>query len=342
MAREPNGGKARPTLSAVMPVFDGRHYLVRSLPPLAAALGRDLLELLVIDDGSSDGSAELARSIGARVLESGGRLGPGAARNVGAQAALGDVLLFVDADVVMHADVPARVRDAFYASEGRDLVALFGSYDDDPPDRAFASQYMNLRHHFVHQRAPGDAATFWAGLGAVRRDAFLAVGGFDVARYARPSIEDIELGYRLRDAGGRIALDSAMQGTHLKRWRWRDVWHTDITCRALPWSRLLATRPPADAALNATPVERMRAIVAGLLALSVLAAVIRVVPAWLPLLAFAAAVLANARLAAFFARRRGPLFAGVAMAWHQLYYLYAGTCFAVASLERRRGRASAP
>lgn len=330
---------ARPTLSVVLPVFDGHHYLQRSLPPLAAALGRELLELIVVDDGSTDGSPELARSFGAQVLSSGGRLGPGAARNVGAKAARGDVLLFVDADVVAHADVPARVRDAFAAPGARDLVALFGSYDDDPPDPAWASQYMNLRHHFVHQRAPGEAATFWAGLGAVRRDAFLSAGGYDVARYRRPSIEDIELGYRLRDAGGRIRLDPSIQATHLKRWTWRDVWRTDVHCRALPWSRLLATRPPADAALNATPIERLRALCAGLVLLSLVAALLRLVPAWAPLATFALALAANAPLARFFARRRGPLFALAAMAWHQLYYLYAGSCFAIAALERRLGRA---
>src|SRR5205807_8681242 len=61
-------------------------------------------------------------------------------------------------------------------------------------------------------------STFWAGLGAVRRDAFEAVGGFDAERYLVPSVEDIDLGARLATTGHRIELDPAVQGTHLKAW----------------------------------------------------------------------------------------------------------------------------
>ena len=67
----------------------------------------------------------------------------------------------------------------------------------------FVSQYKNLFHHFVHQDASGTATSFWAGCGAIRRDIFLRLGGFNTA-YKRPSIEDIELGYRLTRAGHRI------------------------------------------------------------------------------------------------------------------------------------------
>ena len=81
------------------------------------------------------------------------------------------------------------------------------------------SQYRNLLHHFVHQEGNPEASTFWAGCGAVRRAAFDAVAGYDEARFRRPSIEDIELGYRLRRAGYRIRLDRDLQCTHLKRWR---------------------------------------------------------------------------------------------------------------------------
>jgi glycosyltransferase involved in cell wall biosynthesis len=331
----------RPTLSVVMPVFDAMRFLDRSLPPVAAALGRDVLEWIVVDDGSTDGSPECAAGQGARVLASGGRLGPAEARNVGARAARGDVLLFIDADVVMRADVPARLRAAFGRREHGDVVAIFGSYDDAPPDPAFASGYMNLRHHFVHQRSAGEASTFWAGLGAVRREAFLAVGGFDGARYSRPAIEDIELGYRLRDAGGRILLDPSVQGTHLKIWTWREVLRTDVLCRALPWSRLLHERPGAAGGLNVQPAERARAALAGVLVITIAASLCGVAPAWTVVAAPCLAVLANARLAAFFARRRGVGFAAVAMLWHQLYYLYSAAVFVYAGLRHRvtpRGR----
>ena len=330
--------RGRPTLSVVMPVFDGMAFLPRSLPPLAAQLGGELLELIVVDDGSRDASRSHAQSAGARVLETGGRLGPAAARNLGARSASGDAVLFVDADVVVHPDAVARVRDALAAS---DVVAVFGSYDDAPPEPGFPSRYMNLRHHFVHHAGAGEASTFWAGLGAVRRAAFVAAGGFDAARYTRPAIEDIELGYRLRDAGGRIELRPEILGTHLKRWTWRGLLETDVRCRAMPWSRLLAARPAAAADLNVAPAERGRAVLAAALASTLVAALLGRAPVWLPLVAFALAVRANRALFQFFARHEGVPFALAALLYHQLYYLYSAGCFVLAKLERLIGASPA-
>ncbi len=321
-----------PTISAVMPVFDGMAFLPRSLPPLLEMLRRgELLELIVVDDGSGDGSSEWARAQGARVLATGGRFGPGRGRNLAAEEARGDVLWFVDADVVAHADAAALLRSAL-ADAG--VVSVFGSYDDAPPDPNFASQYMNLRHHFVHQRDAGDASTFWAGCGAVRRADFLAVGGFDAERYTRPSIEDIELGYRLRERG-RILIAPAMQGTHLKRWTLASVIHTDIFCRALPWSRLLLGLPSAPLALNAGRSEQLRAGLAGVLVLCALLALFGALPLAAPLAAWLATLAANRDLFMFFRRLRGAGFALGALSFHQLYYLYSACAFAYCWLERR-------
>ena len=109
--------------------------------------------------------------------------------------------MFVDADVAVHPDAFTRLRAAFAAD--RDLVAVYGSYDDSPADRATVSAFRNLLHHHVHQSGAGPAETFWTGLGAVRRSHFLAVGGFDEARYPHPSIEDIDFGHRLAPTGAR-------------------------------------------------------------------------------------------------------------------------------------------
>jgi GT2 family glycosyltransferase len=70
------------TISAVMPVYNGRGFLEQSLPPLAAMLARgELLEIVVADDGSTDGSGDFCRAHGAQVVTTGGRKGPAAARN---------------------------------------------------------------------------------------------------------------------------------------------------------------------------------------------------------------------------------------------------------------------
>jgi len=112
------------------------------------------------------------------------------------------------------------------------------------------STFRNMLHHYVHQSSGGLATTFWAGLGAVRREAFVAVDGFDDWRFRSPSVEDIELGLRLSSAGGLIELDPEVQGTHLKHWRLQTMLLTDLMYRGMPWTALMLERGPSAARLN--------------------------------------------------------------------------------------------
>ncbi len=182
------------------------------------------------------------------MVDSPAGMGPAGARNVGAMRATGSILVFVDSDVVVHPDVFTRIRAAFEAEP--ELAAIFGSYDDLPSLHGVVSTFRNMLHHYVHQSSGGVATTFWAGLGAVRREAFVAVDGFDDWRFRSPSVEDIELGLRLASAGGLIRLDPEIQGTHLKRWRVRTMLLTDLLYRGTPWTALMLERGPQAARLN--------------------------------------------------------------------------------------------
>ena len=128
--------------------------------------------VIAVDAGSLDESAAVAERHRVRVVRLPERAGPARARNEGARHSSADVLLFIDSDCVAHADCIDRVRAAFRGDPG--LASLTGSYDVAPSDPGFFSQYVNLRHHFVHQRARREDATFWAGCGAVRRTALPA------------------------------------------------------------------------------------------------------------------------------------------------------------------------
>jgi glycosyltransferase involved in cell wall biosynthesis len=326
-----------PTISVIMPVYNGIGFIEESLPPLLAMQQRgELLEVILIDDGSTDGTREIAVQMGARVLSSGGRLGPGGARNQAAEVAEGDILWFVDADVVVHADAARRLLEGF---DDDSIVAVFGSYDVNPPAQNFFSRYKNLVHHYYHHKAKEEAQTFWSGCGAIRRQAFLDAGGFNVERYKYPSIEDIELGHRLIKAGGRIRLVRQVQCTHLKVWRFFNLVHTEIFRRAIPWSRLIINSGdgiPDD--LNVGMAEQARALVAGIFALSVVAALLGALSP--PLLAIPVLLMlaVNREIAMFFKRRGGLVFAVGAVLFHQVYYLYSASAFAWVVMERLAGK----
>lgn len=161
--------------------------------------------------------------------------GPAEARNLGARSARGEILLFIDADVVVPRHLVAGVRESFADPS---VDAVFGSYDAFPKEPGFFSQFRNLLHHFVHQNGRPEASSFWTGCGALRARAFHAAGGFD-PRYRDSSIEDVELGYRLRRMNARILLLRDLQVQHLKRWTPFEILRTDLLRRSVPWTRLI-------------------------------------------------------------------------------------------------------
>ena len=320
-------------ISVIVPVRDGSKHLPRCLE----ALGRSeysQFEVIVVDDCSTDNSPEIAAHYGARCFRTPQTMGPAGARNLGAQYAGGEILLFVDADVVVPPATLRQVAEDFVRDP--ELAAVFGSYDDTPAWPTFISQYKNLMHHYVHQTSSESATTFWAGCGAIRRTVFEEFGGFDSATYDKPSIEDIALGLKLTQSRRRIHLDKRIGVKHLKRWTVRNLLRADILYRAIPWTRLILNTRHLPRDLNLNYASRASSLLVGLLALGCLllpfslGGLVR--PGPVPLLATMALigvllVLLNLDVYRFFLRKRGWWFAVRAVLAHWIYYFYSGVTF---------------
>lgn len=254
--------------------------------------------------------------------------GPAAARNLGAARASGDALVFVDADVVVGPRALARLREAIGAPA---VDAVFGAYDVAPAAPGVVSRFRNLLHHHVHASSPGRAETFWAGLGAVRRETFERSGGFDADRYPRASIEDIELGTRLVAAGARIELRPDIQGTHLKAWTLRSFLATDLFRRGMPWVALMRRDGSASGALNLGGRHRLSAAASVAAAAALAARRPRAA-----LTALGLQILAERRLYSLLLNRGGPRLVLAGIGLHLLHNLAAACSVPLGLLEARR------
>lgn len=259
-----------------------------------------------------------------RIVATGSRSGPAVARNVAAEAARGEVLLFVDADVELAPEALERALAAFAAEP--DLVGVFGTYDDEPSAPGLVSQFRNLLHHHTHVSHPGRATTFWTGCGAMRTANFLDVGGFDTG-FSCPSVEDIDLGMRVTAAGGRIAIDPTLRCKHLKRWTLQSMILTDVFARAVPWTKMLVARHALPATLNIDWKNRVSGVLAVVL-VAALAAAPYVSHAWAVAAACGLVLVACHRdFYRLCLRKRGPVFAVGAFALHVLFFVYSSVTF---------------
>lgn len=333
-----------PFISVVVPAHNAEAVLQHCLNAVKASrLPRSAWELIVVDDASTDNTVGVAKSMADKVIPlQGAPRGPAYARNRGLEATRGDIVAFVDADVCIHDDVLTRFADHF-RDDGQ-LGAVFGSYDDQPSAPAFVSQYRNLLHHYVHQRNAGDARSFWAGCGAVRRQPFLEAGMFDEKRYGRPQIEDVELGYRMHDNGHRLLLDPMILGQHQKQWTLGGMVHSDFTHRGVPWTHLLLERGEllGGHSLSVGAGDKLSAGMVGVLALSIVSLVVfhNAAAVLTTMICLAVLLVLNRDLIAWYASKRGAGFAARAFVMHLIYHANNVASVAYGSLTHFLGSSS--
>jgi glycosyltransferase involved in cell wall biosynthesis len=313
--------------SVIIPFHRNLDHLTQCLSSLQPLPSHT--ELVIVADGAIDDCRPLAAQYGARVVVIPGPSGPAAARNKAAATCRSELLIFIDADVV----VPSPSLHAMIGefSLHPEMTGLFGTYDDKPAASNFFSQYKNLTHAYVHQSSSREARTFWAGFGGIRSTVFRSMGGFD-ERFTRPSIEDIEFGDRVTAAGHTVFLDRRLQACHLKRWTFQSMVASDVWDRGIPWTQLILNSGRFPDSLNVTVRSRLSVVLCYTALIFVLFAGEQPMLSFAALIAIFVTLFLNREQYLYFASRRGWWFAVRAMLVHLLYHVYSGLSFVAGTI----------
>jgi len=288
-------------------------------------LPRKSYEIIVVDDASADGSVVIAARYADTVVKlTGHQAGPAYARNRGVELARGEVIAFVDSEVVVRPDTIPRLVAALLERPDVDAVSASREIRSGSPN--FVSQYWNLLLSFGEHRHPGRCAQFAAACGAVRRTAFLSAGMYDEWRFDTESMESVELGERLLGAGHGVILTPELKVTHLKRWNLasvcQEVWHRSrVLARSLGYLRMSAAAP------GEVVFTLCRTLIPAVAILGTLMLAAAFVPAPHPSakigVALAALFLTNLPVHRFYAETRGLWFAVVSAPLHILVQIVA-------------------
>ncbi|MEU6409269.1 glycosyltransferase family 2 protein [Microbispora sp. NPDC046933] len=290
-----------PLVSAIVPNYNYAVSLELCLRAMLAQTYRPL-ELIVVDDGSTDDSVEVARRLGVRVVRTERNMGVAGARNLGAAHARGDILVFVDSDVAPYPDA-VEVAVGMLAADPA-LGAVCSVHDPEPLIRdSLVEEYRALQYHYWTASSEGPISFLFPALMAMPRRVFDDVGPFNTRLR---ETEEVDYGHRLTQRYGMV-LTTAVRSRHD---------HDDKLFKLL---RKLYRRGRARVPLYARRrrfargFETSNRAGGSLAALAAVAAVPVAVPlgsagAALPALALAVSVVADLGMYRFVLRRRGPLF----------------------------------
>lgn len=312
-------------LSIVIPVYNGGENFRLCLESIKK-FSPPQLEVIIVADGDTDGSRNLADEFGYQLLINPISKGPATARNMGAKIAQGDLICFFDADITINEQTIPQIVDFF--DDNQDISAIIGSYDDTPFADNFLSQYKNLFHYYNHQQGNKIASTFWGACGVIRREIFIKIGGFN-ENYRCPSVEDIELGYRLIKEGYKIRLCKDIQVKHLKKWTVVSLLKAEIFYRAIPWTSLILKYKQVINDLNLNWYSRISIVLVYSLLLFCLLLFWKNQFSLLILFNIISLLILNFSIYRFFYQKKGLLFSLMVIPWHWLYYFYGGLGFII-------------
>ena len=265
------------------------------------------------------------------IVHSAKKSGPATCRNIGAQYSTAQFICFIDSDVEIHENIIESGID-FILSQN--ITGVIGSYDDCPHAKGVITEFRNLLHHYHHQKNDKQKGVFWGAFTIVDRLKFNNIGGFN-EKYSKPSIEDIELGYRFYFEGHDIQINQNLQLKHRKRWTFKTMVYTDIYLRAKPWTSLLnQKRNWSKSGLNTNKKEKLSAFFSMALFISVGLSFYYTYSIFIALICLLIIVHLQQSLYSFF-KKKFPFYKlPLIIALHQVYYLSAIAGFTLGTLSK--------
>jgi glycosyltransferase involved in cell wall biosynthesis len=184
-------------ISIIVPVYNDKEHITWCLDSIYACNYKDQFEVIIVDDGSSDGLEEAVALFPCRFLRTEKNSGPGMARNLGAGLAKGEILAFVDSDCIVPKDWLAVIDNNFMDDRMQVIAGRFSKNLN--PEFIARFRYYEASFYMLNEKT--SVNTFTASSFACRKDLFLKAGGFG----NRPAAEEITLGHRLYKMGHNIS-----------------------------------------------------------------------------------------------------------------------------------------
>ena len=323
-----------PLVSVVIPVRNSAATLDLCLRAVKHSYYRNI-EVIVVDDHSTDQSAEIAGRYDCLLLSPGAGMGANNARNFGAQKAKGEILIFLDSDIVVGRETILTVVETI-EEEGVD--AAVGLYTARHRHETFVSQYKNLWVRYSYLKSPASIDWLFGAISGIRRSAFERLGGFNSELLAQYGHDDIELGKRFARANLSIVLNMDIEVEHLKSYTMRSFIRNEFK-RSIGFAELAVKTGEAAQSLGRGFVNVYPSFVLSTaLPLILLLLGVCVVLGWVPLWSIAVAggvyFLLNIRFLNYLEQVRG-LFAMMAMI--PLLLIDHAVCFAGSCVGALRG-----
>jgi glycosyltransferase involved in cell wall biosynthesis len=205
-------GEKQLMISVIIPVYNPNEILKRSLSNLFdPALNSIPKEIILIDDHSKQDLSYLTQRFpDIHLIRNPENIGPAASRNVGIRASSGDIILFIDADVIISPSIFVKVNEFFYDPAN---FALVGNVNINSNKEKFTADFFKLQVHFNFNQCSEKFFTgFNTEFGAIRRSILDSVGFFN-EKYKKADVEDFEFGTRL-NAKVQISLDNSIEIDH--------------------------------------------------------------------------------------------------------------------------------